>query len=413
MAIPFTKSQIKAIVQEHPTPFHIYDERGIRENARRLLDAFDWAPGFREFFAVKAAPNPHLLKILSEEGFGADCSSLAELMLSEAVGVTGENIMFSSNETPLDEYKKAIELGAITNLDDIEHVGLIAESLRLPELISFRFNPGPERTGNAIIGNPSEAKFGCTREQLFRGYEEARRQGTKRFGLHTMVVSNELNVDYFVETARMLFLLAGEIHERLGIRLEFVNLGGGLGIPYRPDEFPLDLEGLGEAVRAAYEELIVANGLDPLRIYMENGRFITGPFGYLVSTVLHKKDTYKKYVGLDACMANLMRPGMYGAYHQVSVLGKEAAPAEETYDVVGSLCENNDKFAIDRKLPRIDVGDLVLIHDAGAHGHAMGFNYNGKLRSSELLLKEDGSVELIRRRETLKDLFSTLNFPGL
>ncbi|MCH2373331.1 MAG: diaminopimelate decarboxylase, partial [Planctomycetes bacterium] len=378
-----------------------------------LLDAFDWAPGFREFFAVKAAPNPHLLKILSEEGFGADCSSLAELMLSEAVGVTGENIMFSSNETPLEEYKKAIELGAITNLDDIEHVGLIAESLRLPELISFRFNPGPERTGNAIIGNPSEAKFGCTREQLFRGYEEARRQGAKRFGLHTMVVSNELNVDYFVETARMLFLLAGEIHERLGIRLEFVNLGGGLGIPYRPDEFPLDLEGLGEAVRAVYEELIVANGLDPLRIYMENGRFITGPFGYLVSTVLHKKNTYKKYVGLDACMANLMRPGMYGAYHQVSVLGKEAAPAEETYDVVGSLCENNDKFAIDRKLPRIDVGDLVLIHDAGAHGHAMGFNYNGKLRSSELLLKEDGSVELIRRRETLKDLFSTLHFPGL
>ncbi len=411
--LPVTEAQLRAIIAQHPTPFHLYDEAAIRENARRLVDAFDWSPAFKQFFAVKATPNPHILKILREEGFGADCSSLPELVLAEKVGLTGEDIMFSSNNTPADEYRKALELGAIINLDDVSHIGFLAENARIPELISFRFNPGPARTGNAIIGNPSESKFGVKRDQLFAGYEELRRRGAKRFGLHTMVASNELEVSYFVETARMLFQLAVDLEKKIGIRLEFVNLGGGIGIPYRPEESPFDLDVLAREVNALYEELIVGNGLDPLKVYTELGRFITGPYGYLITTATHHKGTYKQYVGVDASMANLMRPGMYGAYHHVSVVGKEDAPLDRIYDVTGSLCENNDKFAIDRQLPEIEAGDIVVIHDTGAHGHAMGFNYNGKLRSAEVLLKPDGSLQMIRRPESLDDLFATLDFPGL
>ncbi len=411
--LPVTEEQLRAIISKHPTPFHLYDEAGIRENARRLIAAFDWCPEFKQFFAVKATPNPHILEILREEGFGADSSSLAELVLSEKVGLAGEDIMFSSNNTPAREYRRAVELGAIINLDDISHIPFLAEHAGIPALISFRFNPGPERTGNAIIGSPSESKFGVKREQLFEGYAEVRRRGATRFGLHTMVASNELEVSYFVETARMLFQLAVDLHRKLGIRLEFVNLGGGIGIPYRPEQSPFDLDAFSRGVKALYEELIVGNGLDPLKVYTELGRYITGPYGCLVTTALHHKGIYKQYVGVDACMANLMRPGMYGAYHHISVVGKEDAPAGRVYDVTGSLCENNDKFAIDRRLPQIDVGDIVVIHDTGAHGHAMGFNYNGKLRSAEVLLRPDGSFEMIRRPETLDDLFATLDYPGL
>ncbi len=411
--LPVSEAQLRAIIAQHPTPFHLYDEAAIRENARRLVDAFDWSPAFKQFFAVKATPNPHILKILREEGFGADCSSLPELVLAEKVGLTGEDIMFSSNNTPADEYRKALELGAIINLDDVSHIGFLAENARIPELISFRFNPGPARTGNAIIGNPSESKFGVKRDQLFQGYEESRRRGAKRFGLHTMVASNELEVSYFVETARTLFQLAIDLERKIGIRLEFVNLGGGIGIPYRPEESPFDLDVFAHELNALYGELIIENDLLPLKVYTELGRFITGPYGYLITTATHHKGTYKQYVGVDASMANLMRPGMYDAYHHVSVVGKEDAPLDRIYDVTGSLCENNDKFAIDRQLPEIEAGDIVVIHDTGAHGHAMGFNYNGKLRSAEVLLKSDGSVQLIRRPETTDDLFATLDFPGL
>jgi diaminopimelate decarboxylase len=409
--LPFTREQMERIVEQYPTPFHIYDEKAIRENARRLLRAFSWVPGFKEYFAVKALPNPHMVKLLKEEGFGTDCSSLAELVLSGRVGIKDEDIMFTSNDTPAEEYIKARELGAVINLDDITHIPFLEKHCGLPEILSFRFNPGPERTGNAIIGNPEEAKYGFTREQLFEGYETIRAKGVKRFGLHTMVASNELNWEYFVETARMLFELAVELQNRLGIRLEFVNMGGGIGIPYRPEEEPVNLEKVSEGIRKVYDELIKPAGLDPLKLFMECGRMITGPYGWLVSRVLHEKLTYKHYAGLDASMANLMRPGMYGAYHHITVLGKEDQPCEHTYDVTGSLCENNDKFAIDRKLPKIEIGDLLAIHDTGAHGHAMGFNYNGKLRSAELLLKENGEVEQIRRAETMDDLFATVDFP--
>ncbi len=411
--LPFSLGMIREIVSHYPTPFHLYDERGIRENARKLLAAFSWIPGFREFFAVKACPNPHILQILREEGFGADCSSLPELLLAEAVGIVSDQIMFTSNETPAGEFIKARKLGAIINLDDITHVPFLDRHAGIPELICFRFNPGPARTGNAIIGNPAEAKYGLTREQLFAAYRQAMELGAKRFGLHTMVASNELNPTYFVETARMLFDLVVELSGALGIRFEFGNLGGGIGIPYRPEDSPVDLEVISAGVRALYEEMISANGLDPLAIYMENGRMVTGPFGYLVATVLHRKSTYKEYVGLDSCMADLMRPGIYGAYHHITVLGKEDQPHTHTYDVVGGLCENNDKFAIDRALPEVEIGDVVVIHDTGAHGYAMGFNYNGKRRSAELLLRQDGSVRQIRRAETVRDLFATLSYPGL
>jgi diaminopimelate decarboxylase len=411
--LPMDDASLEALVTRFSTPFHIYDEQGIRQNVRRLKAAFSWNPGFREYFAVKAAPNPYLMKLLQAEGIGADCSSTAELILAEKVGVVGEQVMFTSNDTPAEEFRRAKELGGIINFDDISHIGYMHEQVGLPELVCFRYNPGALKAGNAIIGHPEEAKYGFTREQLFEGYRQARDLGATRFGLHTMVASNELDASYFVETAHLLFELAVELERELGIRLEFVNIGGGIGVPYRPEEDAVDLEAVGEGIRELYEALIVPAGLDPLRLYMECGRVITGPYGYLVSRVRHIKRTYKTFVGLDACMADLMRPALYGAYHHITVVGKEDAPATMCCDVTGSLCENNDKFAIDRMLPETAAGDLVVIHDAGAHGHAMGFNYNGKLRSAELLLRTDGDVVMIRRAETEADLFATLDFDGL
>jgi diaminopimelate decarboxylase len=411
--LPFTQAQLQKIVQDHPTPFHIYDEKGIRGNARALKDAFSWAEGFREYFAVKACPNPHILAIMRDEGFGADCSSMPELILSERVGISGERIMFTSNDTPSSEYVKAKQLGAIINLDDITHIPFLQKHAGLPELISFRYNPGTLREGNVIIGKPEEAKYGFTREQLFEGYRIVRDHGVKRFGLHAMIVSNELNVDYHIETARLLFDLIAEISKELGIRFELVNLGGGFGIPYKPEQTAINWKSLGKGIRDVYETGVKARGLHPLRLCMESGRAIMGPYGWLVARVLHLKHTYKDFVGLDASMANLMRPALYGAYHHITVVGKEGLPADHRYDVTGSLCENNDKFAIDRMLPKIDEGDLVVIHDTGAHGYAMGFNYNGKLRSAELLLGTDGVVRQIRRAETIEDYFSTLDFPAV
>ncbi len=412
--LPFTKEQLETMIEQYGSPFHIYDELAIRENARKLIQAFSWAPEFKEYFAVKATPNPYILKVLREEGFGADCSSMSELILAEKARILDENIMFSSNNTPADEYKMAKDLGAIINLDDISHIDYLEKHIGMPKIISFRYNPGRLRDGgNSIIGKPHDAKYGLTKEQLFEAYQIAREKGAERFGIHTMIISNELDSKYFVETASMMFKLVGEIYEKLGIKIEFVNLGGGIGIPYRPEQEPVNLDEVSKGIKNAYDKLIVDKDLDPLKIAMESGRMILGPYGYLVTKVLHKKEIYKNYVGLDACMADLMRPGLYGAYHHITVMGKEDWPCDYIYDVTGGLCENNDKFAIDRALPRIDIGDIAVIHDTGAHGHAMGFNYNGKLRSAELLLKADGSVELIRRAETLEDLFATLDFSGL
>lgn len=414
-SLPFTKEQLEAVAAKVPTPFHIYDEPAMRKNARAFRDAFAWVPGgFTNYYAVKALPNPHVLDALKAEGMGGDCSSLAELKLCAAVGITGDRIVFTSNDTPANEYAEAARLGAIINLDDISHIAFLEKSLggRLPEMLCFRYNPGPLKEGNVIIGKPEEAKYGFTRDQLFEGYRILRDKGVKRFGLHTMVASNELNPDYFVETAQMLFDLVVELNRELGIRFEFLNLGGGIGIPYRPEQTAVDLAYVGEKIRAVYEKTIVANGLGPIRIAMECGRMVTGPYGYLVSRVLHKKAIYKNYVGLDACMANLMRPGMYGSYHHISVPGREGAP-RKVYDVTGSLCENNDKFAIDREIPDPEIGDLVVIHDTGAHGHSMGFNYNGKLRSAEVLWQGEGQWKLIRRAETYADHFATLDYPGL
>jgi len=411
--LPFTKDQISAIARQYPTPFHIYDEKAIRANARLLKATFAGLPGFKEFFAVKALPNPFILKILKEEGFGADCSSLPELLLAEKVGILGENIMFSSNDTPADEYQKAKELGAIINLDDISHIEFLEQHAGLPELVCFRYNPGNARKGNVIIGQPAEAKYGFTREQLFAGYRLLKDKGVKRFGLHTMVASNELDQRYFGETVAMLLDLVVDLTREVGIEIEFINMGGGIGIPYRPEQIAVSYGQIAEEVHEAYDTRIVRNGLRPPHLLMECGRVITGPYGYLVSTVLHLKHIYKDYVGLDACMANLMRPALYGAYHHITVLGKENQPADHKYDVTGSLCENNDKFAIDRLLPAVESGDLVVIHDTGAHGYAMGFNYNGKLRSAELLLRENGEVLPIRRAETPEDYFATLDFGQL
>jgi len=411
--LPFTHAQLEQIDKTYPTPFHLYDEKGIRANARRLKAAFAWNPGFKEYFAVKACPNPFLMKILAEEGFGTDCSSLPELLLSEAVGVTGEAIMFTSNDTPADEFVKAKALGAVINLDDISHIPFLEACAGLPDLVCFRYNPGPLKGGNAIIGNPEQAKYGFTREQLFEGYRLLKQKGVKRFGLHTMVASNELNPQYFIDTAEILFDLVGELSRELGITFEFINIGGGIGIPYRPDQEPVDLERVGAGIRAAYETRLLAKGHPELKLYMECGRMVTGPYGYLVSRVRHVKKTYKTYVGLDACMANLMRPALYGAYHHISAPAKDGQPCDTVCDVTGSLCENNDKFAVDRALPALAPGDLVVIHDAGAHGYAMGFQYNGKLRSAELLLREDGSVVQIRRAETVADYFATLDFEAL
>ena len=361
--LPFTKEQILEIMKKYPTPFHIYDEAGIRDNAKKFKKAFSILPGFKEFFAVKALPNPFILKILKEEGFGVDCSSLPELMLAEKIGLEKEQIMFSSNDTPANEYKKAKELGAIINLDDISHIPFLEKNAGLPDLICFRYNPGPERKGNALIGDPKEAKYGFTKEQLFEGYRLCQEKGIKRFGLHTMIVSNELNPDFFKETAEMMFDLAVEIKKKLGIKLEFINLGGGLGIPYKPDDVALDYDKLAEKMKKSYDEIISKNELEGLKIFLECGRIITGPYGYLITTVLHLKHTYKEFVGCDASMANLMRPAMYGAYHHITVLGKENESSTQMYDVTGSLCENNDKFAIDRSLPEIEVGDILVIHD--------------------------------------------------
>ena len=410
--LPFNKKKIIEVIDSYPTPFHIYDEGGIRENAKRLKKAFkDFE--FKEFFAVKCLPNPFILKIMKNEGFGLDCSSLPELLLAEKVGITGENIMFSSNDTAPEEFVKAKELGAIINLVDIIHILVLVEVACITSLICFRFNPGTERIGNVIIGDPKEAKYGFTKKQLFEGYKIMKEKGVKRFGLHTMIVSNELDPSSFVETAKMLFELVVEINKKLGIKLEFVNFGGGVGIPYKPTDKPVDISYVAREVKKLYDELIAANGLAPIKIFTEYGRNMTGPYGYLVARVRHLKHIYKDYVGLDASMANLMRPAIYGAYHHITVLGKENEKNTHKYDVTGSLCENNDKFAIDRKLPSIEVGDIIAIHDTGAHGHAMGFNYNGKLRSAELLLREDGSVVSIRRAETVDDYFATLDFNSL
>lgn len=411
--LPFTKSQIEEIIKTYPTPFHIYDEKAIRDNAEDMKRAFGIVNGFKEFFAVKALPNPYILKILAEHGFGADCSSLPELLLAEKAGIVGENIMFSSNDTPTEEFKKARELGAIINLDDISHIDVLEKSAGLPDIVCFRYNPGPLKGGNELIGKPEEAKYGFTREQLFEGYEILKNKGVKRFGLHTMVASNELNVDYFVETARILFEVIVEISEKLGIGFEFVNLGGGIGIPYRPEQERVSFDAVAAGVKKAYDETIGKAKIAQPNVYFECGRVITGPYGYLITEVRHMKHIYKDYVGTDACMANLMRPGIYGAYHHITVLGKEKAKTDHKYDVTGSLCENNDKFAVDRMLPEIERGDLLVIHDTGAHGFAMGFNYNGKLRSAELLLRPDGSVKQIRRAETIDDYFATLDFEGL
>ncbi|HOJ64162.1 MAG TPA: diaminopimelate decarboxylase [Spirochaetota bacterium] len=408
--LPFTKEMIEKIIEKYPTPFHIYDEKGIKENAKKLIKAFSIFPYFKEYFAVKANPNPQLIKILKEIGFGADCSSMTELIIAEKCGITGENIMFTSNDTPAEEFIKAKELGAIVNLDDISHIDFYEKYCGVPELICFRYNPGPLREGNAIIGKPEEAKYGLTKKQIFEAYKIMRDKGVKRFGLHTMIASNELNPDYFIETGRMLFELLVEINKELGIKFEFVNLGGGLGIPYKPDQKELDIFYIAKGIKEHYDNYIQKNNLGPVKIFLESGRFITGPYGYLVTKAIHYKNTYKNYIGVDACMAHLMRPAIYGAYHHITVMGKENEPLTKKYDVVGSLCENNDKFAIDRNLPEINVGDILVIHDTGAHGYAMGFNYNGKLRCKELLLKEDGSVELIRRAETVEDYLSTVWF---
>ena len=432
---PLSKGQLEELTEKYPTPFYLYDEKAIRKNAKALLSAFSVFPGYREHFAVKALPNPFVLKILAEEGLGADCSSLTELLLADLAGMKGEELMLSANETPAGEYVKARGLGAIINLDDFSHIAFLEKTLEktvgLPELISCRYNPGPLKEGNAIIGKPEEAKYGFTREQLFMGYALLKSKGVKRFGLHTMVASNELSLDYHLETGRLLFDLAIEIKSRCGIKLEFVNLGGGLGIPYRPEQEAVSWEDLAGGLKKLYDEIIVKAGLGDMALHTEYGRPITGPYGWLVARAIHKKEIYRNYIGLDACMADLMRPALYGAYHHITVPGKENAPLEKTYDVVGSLCENNDKFAIQRKLPEIEVaaenfepaenkmpgenrrGDLVVIHDAGAHGRAMGFNYNGKLRCGELLLRPDGSVVQIRRAETVEDYFATLDLEAL
>ena len=422
--IPFDKAKLEEIASMWPTPFHIYDAKAIRENAKRLKKASSWNKGFREYFAVKAAPNPHLMKLLQEFDFGSDCSSMAELVLAEKVGNVGDKIMFTSNDTPAEEFRKAWELGAIINFDDISHWEFFLDSVGLGgagregaaqtelgnALFSCRYNPGPLKGGNAIIGKPEEAKYGFTREQLFDCYRRMKEAGVTRFGLHTMVASNELDPEYIIDTAKMLFDLVADISQQLDIAFEFVNIGGGIGIPYKPDQKAMDLEYVGKGIEAAYRDIVVGRGLKPLKLFMECGRCITGPYGYLVARVRHIKNTYRLYAGLDASMSNLMRPALYGAYHEIVVPGKESCGDMSVYDVTGSLCENNDKFAIQRMLPVLERGDLVVICDAGAHGHAMGFQYNGKLRSAELLLEADGSVRQIRRAETLDDYFATLEF---
>lgn len=416
MKTPFvTLDQLKAITAQYPTPFHIYDEKGIRENARRLKAAFAWNPGYREYFAVKATPTPAILKLLKEEGCGADCSSLTELMMSDRCGIRGEDIMFSSNDTPEEEFRLAAQLGAIINLDDITHIDYLHRLLgRMPEKMCCRYNPGgvftlgDTREGFQVMDTPGDAKYGMTREQLFEAFRQLKSLGVKEFGLHSFLASNTLSNDYYPALARILFHLAVELQKETGCHISFINLSGGIGIPYQPDQTANDIAVIGEGVRQVYEEVLTANGMGDVALYTELGRFMLGPYGHLVTTVIHEKHTYKDYVGVDACACNLMRPAMYGAYHHITVMGKEELPCDHKYDVAGSLCENNDKFAVDRMLPKVDNGDLLVIHDTGAHGFSMGYNYNGKLRSAELLLREDGSVQLIRRAETPEDYFATL-----
>lgn len=407
--LPIAPAVIARAVEQYKTPFHLYDESTIRAAVRRLYAAFAWAPGFRNYYAVKANPNPEILRIVVSEGCGLDCSSFSELLLAAQLEQRGDAIMFTSNNTPLEEYQFARKLDAHINFDDIGHLEwLESAGVALPGLVSFRYNPGADREGNTIIGRPAEAKFGATRAQLHAGYAAARDRGVTRFGLHTMVASNERNADYFVTTADMLFGLAAELHAALGIEFEYINLGGGIGIPYRPEDTPVDIERVGAGVQRAFAQHILGSGMRPPRVMLECGRVITGPAGVLVSRVRHAKTTYRNYIGIDASMADLMRPGMYGAYHHITVLGKSPHTDDAHYDVVGSLCENNDKFAVDRALPAVAAGDIVVIHDTGAHGRAMGFNYNGKLRCAEVLVQADQQLRLIRRAETYDDLFATL-----
>jgi len=411
--LPFSPSKLNEILRSHQTPFHIYDEKAIKSNANNFLNAFSWNEGFKEYYAVKANPNPYILKILHSLGFGTDCSSLPELVLSEKCGIIGEETMFSSNDTPIEEFKKAKELNAIINLDDISHISFLEKHCGLPDTLSFRYNPGSLREGNFIIGNPIESKYGFTREQIFGGFKIIREKGVKKYGIHTFVASNELNPNYFIDTANMMFDLAVDLKNKIDIQVDFINLSGGIGIPYELESKPVDITFVGQGIKKAYDLKIKTNGLHPVKIFMECGRFVTGPYGYLISKVIHKKNIYKTYIGLDACMAHLMRPALYKAYHHITVVNKQDKQPNKVYDVTGSLCENNDKFAIDRKLPEIEIGDILAIHDTGAHGHAMGFNYNGKLKSSELLLQENGNVIEIRRAETINDYLATLDFNKL
>lgn len=409
---PFvSKAQIEEIVKEYPTPFHIYDEKGIRANAQAMKDAFAWNKGFKEYFAVKANPNPHLIQILNEYGCGCDCSSKTELMLSKAMGITGSNIMFSSNATPAEEFEYAAKLGATINLDDFTHIEFLEKTIGyIPETISCRYNPGGVfEVCNGIMDNPGDAKYGFTPEQMVEGFKILKEKGAKHFGIHAFLASNVVQNEYYPMLARVLFELAVKLKEETGVHIAFINLSGGIGIPYRPDQEPCDIHVVGEGVRKVYEEVLVPAGMHDVAIFTELGRFMMGPYGGLVTKAVHEKHIHKEYIGCDACAVNLMRPAMYGAYHHITVLGKENAPCDHKYDITGSLCENNDKFAIDRMLPEIEKGDYLFIHDTGAHGYAMGYNYNGKLKSAEILLQEDGSAKLIRRAETPKDYYATLD----
>lgn len=412
MKQPFlSKETLQAIVKEYPTPFHIYDERGIRENLRKLQDAFSWNPGFKEYFAVKALPNPYILNLLREEGCGADCSSYTELLMAKAAGFQKDEIMFSSNVTPREDMLLAHELGALINFDDITHIDFAAGLFALPEAMSCRYNPGGVfQIANHIMDNPSQSKYGFTPEQMEEGFLKMRRLGVREFGIHAFLASNTQTDDYYPALAEILFGKAVELSRKTGARIRFLNLSGGIGIPYLPGGRPVDIRLVGERVREAYDRILTKNGMGDVAIYTELGRYITGPYGALVATAIHKKSTYKEYIGLDACAANLMRPAMYGAYHHITVMGKENDPCTFRYDVTGGLCENNDKFAVDRMLPEIGIGDLLYIHDTGAHGFAMGYNYNGKLRSAELLYRQDGTVRLIRRAETPRDYFRVFDF---
>ena len=412
MKKPFISlKQAEELIRTYPTPFHLYDEKGIRENAERLKKAFSWNKGFKEYFAVKATPNPFLIRILNEYGCGTDCSSMTELMLSEAVGITGHDIMFSSNDTPVEEFKKAAELGAIINLDDITHVEIVEKTLgSLPKTMSCRYNPGGVFTmSNGIMDNPGDAKYGMTKPQIFEAFRMMKEKGVQEFGIHAFLASNTVSNEYYPTLAGQLFELAVELQRETDVHITFVNLSGGVGIPYRPDEVANDISVIGEGVRRVYEKILVPAGMGDVAIYTEMGRYMMGPYGCLVTRVINEKHTHKEYVGVDACAVDLMRPAMYGAYHHITVLGKEDLPCDHKVDVTGALCENNDKFAIDRMLPPISPGDILVIHDTGAHGYSMGYNYNGKLRSAEILLREDGSACLIRRAETPKDYFATFD----